>query len=198
MSIVPRVWSISQTKKEDFDNEVSVVVCLQWSKALCCDVLILLRCTYGQMRWLVKTVSTRCSEIDPRCNDYTQVRVCALDGWDRGHSLQRDWLPLQRVSLGWWPFDIGICCCNELDCRYSEHEICCSETFTRSSEWSIPCDNMMYDVNVELLCWYVNVCLVRIDGYDDVMYVVRVGTLAQAYTWDIANESLNCDMMPKY
>ena len=31
----------------------------------------------------------------------------------------------------------------------------------------------------------VNVCLVWIDSYDDVMYVVRVGTLAQVYTCNI-------------
>ena len=57
----------------------------------------------------------------------------------------------------------------------------------------LPCENVMYDVSNELSCWYVNVCLVRIDNYDDMMYVVHIGTLAQAYTWDIANESLNCD-----
>ena len=35
--------------------------------------------------------------------------------------------------------------------------------------------------------------LVRIDSYNDVTYVVNVGTLAQVSTWDIANECLNCD-----
>ena len=44
----------------------------------------------------------------------------------------------------------------------------------------------------------VKVCLVRIDSYDDVMYVVHIGTLAQAYTYDISNESLSCDMTSKY
>ena len=44
----------------------------------------------------------------------------------------------------------------------------------------------------------VNVCLVWIDSYDDVMYVVHVGTLAQAYTCDIANKSLSYDMTSKY
>ena len=43
----------------------------------------------------------------------------------------------------------------------------------------------------------VNVCLVWIDSYDDVMYVVYVGTLAQAYICNIANESLSCDMTQK-
>ena len=73
-----------------------------------------------------------------------------------------------------------------------------SEMCIRCSEWSLPCDNVMHDVNVELLCLYVNVCLVRIDSCDDVMFVVYVGILAQAYTCDIANETLRCDMMPKY
>ena len=45
---------------------------------------------------------------------------------------------------------------------------------------------------------YIYVCLVRIEIHDNVMYVVHVCTLAQAYTWDISIESLNCDMMPKY
>ena len=44
----------------------------------------------------------------------------------------------------------------------------------------------------------VNVCLVWIDSYDDVMYVVHVGTFAQAYTWGVANESLSCDMTSKH
>ena len=51
---------------------------------------------------------------------------------------------------------------------------------------------------VELLCWYVYVCLVRIEIYDNVMYVVHVCTPTQAYTWDIAIESLSYDMMSKY
>ena len=51
---------------------------------------------------------------------------------------------------------------------------------------------------IELLCWYVYVCLVRIEIYDNVMYIVYICTLAQAYTWNIAIESWSCDMMPKY
>ena len=43
---------------------------------------------------------------------------------------------------------------------------------------------------VELMCWYVYVYLVRIEIYDNVMYVVHICTHAQAYTWDIAIESL--------
>ena len=80
MSIIPRAWSISQAKDEDFENKVSAVVCLQRSKALCCDVLILLISTYGYMRWLVKTVSTCYSEIGFRCIEQAQVRICALAG----------------------------------------------------------------------------------------------------------------------
>ena len=38
----------------------------------------------------------------------------------------------------------------------------------------------------------------RIDGYDELMSNVRDGTFAQVYTWDIANESLNYDIMPRY
>ena len=51
---------------------------------------------------------------------------------------------------------------------------------------------------VELLCWYVYVCLVRIEIYDNVMYIVHICTPAQAYIWDIVIESLSCDMMSKY
>ena len=36
------------------------------------------------------------------------------------------------------------------------------------------------------------------DGYDDVMYIVHIGTFEQAYTWDVANEILSCDMTLKY
>ena len=173
-------------------------VCLQRRKPLCCDELILLISTYGYMWWLVKTVSTRYSEIGSHCNEQTRVKICTLAGWDREHSLQRDWLLLQRVSSDCWLSDIEVCYCSELGCRYSEHEICCSETFTRCSEWSLHCDNVRYNVNVELLCWYINVCLVRSDSYENVRYVVHVGTLAQAYKWGIANKSLSCDMKPKY
>ena len=161
------------------------------SKALCCDELILLISTYDYMWWLVKTMSTR-------CNEQARVMVCALAGWDREHSLQRDWFLLQRVSSDCWLFDIEVYHCSELSYCYSEHEIRCNKTFTCRSEWSLPCGNVMYDVNVELLCWYVNICFVRIDSYENVRYVVHVNTLAQPYTWDIVNESLSYDMTPKY
>ena len=41
-----------------------------------------------------------------------------------------------------------------------------------------------------MLCRYDYVCLMRIDGYDDLIIDVHIGTLSQACTWDIANESL--------
>ena len=37
-SIVPRAWSVSQTEKEDFGNEVSDVVCV-YSEAKLCVVM---------------------------------------------------------------------------------------------------------------------------------------------------------------
>ena len=58
----------------------------------------------------------------------------------------------------------------------------CSKTFSRHSERSLLCDILMCDINVEMLCWYDNVCLVRIDNYDNLMNNVHVGTPTQAYT----------------
>ena len=58
----------------------------------------------------------------------------------------------------------------------------CSKTFSRHDEMSLLCDIVMCDINVEMLCWYDNVCLVRIDDYDNLMNNVYVGTTAQAYT----------------
>ena len=120
-------------------------------------------------------MSIRCNEIVSHYNEQAQVRICALAGWDREHSLQ-------PAGFDWWLYDMEVCRCIELGCRYSKHENRCSETFAHRSEWSLPFDNVMYDANVELLCWYVNVCLVMIDSYNDGMYIVHVGILAQAYT----------------
>ena len=58
----------------------------------------------------------------------------------------------------------------------------CSETFSHYSERSLLCDILMCDINVEMLCWYDNVCLVRIDSYDNLMNDVYVGTPVEAYT----------------
>ena len=58
----------------------------------------------------------------------------------------------------------------------------CSETFSRHSERSLLCDIVTCDINVEILCWYDNVCLVRINNVDNLMNNVHVGTPAQAYT----------------
>ena len=75
----------------------------------------------------------------------------ALAGWDREHSLQWDWLPLQRVDLDCWLFDIEAYCCSELGCPYSKLEIRCSKTFTRHGEWPLLRANVMYDVMLN--CW---------------------------------------------
>ena len=154
--------------------------------------------TYGYMWWLVRTMSTHCSGIGSRCLEQARVRIYVLVGWDREHSLQRDWTSLQPVDSDSWIFNIEVCHCSELGCRYSELEIHCSETFTCCSEWSLPCDNRMLDIIDNLLGWYLNVCLVRIFSYDNAMYIIHIGTPVQAYTWDITNESLNCDMIAKY
>ena len=49
-----------------------------------------------------------------------------------------------------------------------------------------------------MLCWNVYVCLMRIDSYDELMSDVRDGTLIYTIICDIANKSLNCNMMPRY
>ena len=70
----------------------------------------------------------------------------------------------------------------------------CSDTFSRHGERSLLCDILMGNINVEMLYWYDNVCLVRVDRYDNTMNNVHGDTLTQAYMLDFANESLNCDM----
>ena len=69
----------------------------------------------------------------------------------------------------------------------------CSETFPCHGERSLLCEILLGDINVEMLCWYDNVCLVRIGRYDNTMNDVHIGIPAQAYTVNIANDSLNCD-----
>ena len=49
MSIVPRAWSISQTKVENFENEVSAAMCLQRSKTICYVKLFVLIYIYIYM-----------------------------------------------------------------------------------------------------------------------------------------------------
>ena len=116
------------------------------------------------MWWLVKTVSTRYSEIGSRCNEQARVG---------------DFLMLRLVAVA----SLAVA---TVSLKFA------------AATLSLAVVSNHFLVTVELLCWYVNICLVRIDSYDDGMYIVHVGTLAQAYTWDIANESLSCDMMPKY
>ena len=74
----------------------------------------------------------------------------------------------------------------------------CNETVSRHSERSLLGDNLMCDLLVKVLCGHDNVCLLRIDSFDSLMIDVHVGTLAQAYIYDIANESLNCDITLRY
>ena len=85
-------------------------------------------------------------------------------------------------QLGLGTLDVNVHCCNELGYRYKELAILLQQDFSRHGERSLLCDIMMCDINVEILCRYDNVCLVRIDNYDNLMNNVHVGTLAQAYT----------------
>ena len=48
----------------------------------------------------------------------------------------------------------------------------CSETFSHHGERSLLCEILLSDINVEMLCWYNNVCLVRIDKYDNTMNIL--------------------------
>ena len=75
---------------------------------------------------------------------------------------------------------------------------CCSKYVSRSSERSLLSEVLMYNVTVEILCEHKNVYLLRIASFDNLMVDIHVGTLTQAYTCDIANESLNCDMTQRY
>ena len=73
-----------------------------------------------------------------------------------------------------------------------------SEYVSRRNERSLHCSVLMCNVIVKILCEYKNVCLLRIASFNNLMVDVHVGTLTQAYTCDIANESLNCYMTPRY
>ena len=57
---------------------------------------------------------------------------------------------------------------------------------------------LMCNVIVEILCEYEIECLLRITSFNNLMIDVHVDTLAQAYMCDIANESLDYDMTPRY
>ena len=122
------------------------------------------------MIWLVGTESTRCSECGFPYNELAQV--------------EKPWLLMFTAVVSLYVTAV----------RLLFH---CSEFIFRLSERSLPCDILKYDIIVEMLCWYDYVCLTRIDRHDDWMNDVHVSTLAQAYTWDITNESLNYDMTPK-
>ena len=58
---------------------------------------------------------------------------------------------------------------------------CCSKTFLHYGERSLLCEILLGDINVEMLCCYI------------LINNVHIGTSAQAYMLNIANNSLNCD-----
>ena len=57
---------------------------------------------------------------------------------------------------------------------------------------------LMCNVIVEILYGYEIESLLRIASFDNFMIDVHVSTLAEAYTCDIANKSLDYDMTPRY
>ena len=71
---------------------------------------------------------------------------------------------------------------------------CCSETVPLRNEKSLLCGTLICDLIVKVLCWYDNVCLMRIVSIDNLTNNIHVDTPAQAFTWDIANESLSWDI----
>ena len=71
----------------------------------------------------------------------------------------------------------------------------CNKFVCCRSERSLPYDNLTCNVIVEILCRYDKVCLLSIDN---LMIDVHDGTLAYAYIHDVANKSLNYNMMPRY
>ena len=73
-----------------------------------------------------------------------------------------------------------------------------SEYLSHRNGRSLHCEVLICSLIVEILCEYKNVCLLRIARFDNLMVNVHVGTLTQAYTCDIANKSLNCDMTLRY
>ena len=73
-----------------------------------------------------------------------------------------------------------------------------NEFVFRCSERSLPCDFWTCYIIIEMLCWKDYIYLMRIDSYDELMSHVHGGTLTYAYTCDIADESLDFDMTPRY
>ena len=57
---------------------------------------------------------------------------------------------------------------------------------------------LMFNIIFEILCEYEIECLFRIASFDNLMIHVHVDTLVQTCTCDIANGSLDCDMIPRY
>ena len=116
--------------------------------------------------WLIETGSTCCSECGSCYNELAQVRKPQILTFITVVSL---------VSLQPACYSVG------------------ARLFSPQREVTI-FDILMCDINVEMLCQYDSVCLVGIDRYDNTINNVHVGTPAQVYTLDIANESLNCDV----
>ena len=58
---------------------------------------------------------------------------------------------------------------------------CYSKTFPHHGERSLVWEILLGDINVEMLCWYI------------LINNVHIGTPAQAYMLNIANNSLSCD-----
>ena len=105
--------------------------------------------------WLIETGSTHCSEYGSHYNKLAQVEKPQILKFVVAASLV-----VTTTSLLFR----------------------CSETFSCHNERPLLCDILMCDINVEMLCQYDNVCLVRIDSYENLMNNVHVGTPAQAYT----------------
>ena len=120
---------------------------------------------------LAETESTRSSECGFRCNKLARVG--------------KPWLLISTAAAS-------------LCVAVASLLFRCSEVVCCHSERSLPCDNLTCNVLVEMLCRYDKVCLLSTDNIDNLMIDVRDGTLAYTYICDIANKSLNCNMMTRY
>ena len=74
----------------------------------------------------------------------------------------------------------------------------CSELVFHRSERSLSCDFWTYYIIIEMLYWNNYICLMIINGYDELMSDVCNSAPTYLYTCDIANESLDFDMTPGY
>ena len=81
------------------------------------------------------------------------------------------WFSLQQVGSGWEALVVDTCHCSELVYRYNEY-------VSHRSERSLHCEILMCNVIVEILCGYINVYLLRISRFDNLIMDVHVDTLA--------------------